>query len=286
MTIPTLLELAEAGAHFGHHRSLVSPKARKFVFDIRSNVALINLEETQKAIETAQKIITDAQKNNQLILFVGTKRSIRNMVKEAANAIGASFITERWYGGTLTNFESIKENIKRMNDLREFLTSEKAAKLSKKERLTFERKLHRYERFLGGVSKLNKMPELIILASASEDNIAIAEANQLNVPVMAITDTDINPTKIDFPIPANDDAPKAIELILNAIISAPTKANSEKVEEASTDEVSKAVEEKIEKKAVTKKSTKKTTAKKTVVKKAPAKKAEKKEVKKASIKKK
>lgn len=284
MAIPTLLELAEAGAHFGHHRSLVSPKARKFVYDIRSNVALINLEQTRDAIENAQKVISSAQKEGQLILFVGTKRSIRNMVKDAANAIGASFICERWYGGTLTNFDSIKENIKRMNDLREFLKGEKAAKLTKKDRLTYERKLHRYERFLGGVAKLNKMPELIILASASEDRIAIEEANQLNVPVMAITDTDINPTRIMYPIPANDDAPKAIELILNAIISAPGKEKAEK-EIAAEVEVKEEVAEEAPKKAE-KKTVKKTVTKKPVKAKATTtKKTEKKEVKKASKKK-
>src|SRR6185369_829166 len=123
--------------------------------------------QTQAAIETAQKVITDYRANNRSILFVGTKRSVRHMVKEVAESIDASYITERWVGGMLTNFSTMKDSIKRMNELEEFLVSPKAAKLSKKDRLGYERRLNRYHRFLKGVANLKAMPELIILASAS-----------------------------------------------------------------------------------------------------------------------
>jgi small subunit ribosomal protein S2 len=272
MAIPTLIELAESGAHFGHHRSLTYPKARTFVYTVKNNVALIDLEQTQNAIEQAQKTISEYRQDGKHVLIVGTKRSLRNLIKEVAENIGASYINERWFGGTLTNFSTIKDSVKRMNDLEAFLASPKAAKESKKERLVNERRLNRYRRFLAGLSGLKEMPNLIILASANEDSVAIAEANQLQIPIMAIMDTDMNPDKIAFPIPANDDAPKAIELILRSITSTPGAKKAEKVEETEVaiEEVSEPVAEVKEVKPA-----KKTAVKKTVVKKAVAEKAEK-----------
>jgi len=263
MAVPTLVELAESGAHFGHHRSLTFPKARTFVFTVKSNVALIDLEQTQKAIEQAQKIITDYQKEGKSILFVGTKRSVRQMVKMVAESVNASYITERWFGGMLTNFGTMQGNIKRMNDLEAFLASPKAARLSKKDRLVQARRLARYHRFLGGISTLKAMPDLIVLASASEDAIAIGEANQLEIPVLAIMDTDMNPDRITYPIPANDDAPRAVELILRAIVSAPSVKAAPKAPEITEEPVSEAEPKKVTKKVVAKKTTTKEVSKTT-----------------------
>lgn len=215
--IPSLLELAEAGAHYGHHRSLTYPKARPFVWTVKNNVSLINLEKTQAAIKEAQKIISEALKDNKTILFVGTKRNVREITQKAAESIGCFYITERWFGGFLTNFSIFAQNLKKMTELKEYLVSDKAAKLEKKERLKLEGKLARYERFLKGIVGLNKEPDLLVIASGSEDKTAVDEANRLGIPIIAITDTDINPDKIFCPIPANDDAPKAVSLILQAI---------------------------------------------------------------------
>lgn len=259
MAVPTLLELAEAGAHFGHHRSLTFPKAKEFVYMIKSNVALINLEQTQEAISAAQSMLAEYRAANKNILFVGTKRSVRNSLKEVAESIGASYITERWFGGTLTNFETILTNIKKMNELEEFLSDDKSGKLTKKERLRHQNQLNRYHRFLGGLKTLKRMPDLIVLASATEDKIAIDEATQLHIPIIAITDTDMNPDRITCPIPANDDAPKAVDLILRSIVEAPTKKATAKTEETVV------VEEKPKK---TVKKAKETVAKKTTAKKA------------------
>lgn len=244
MAVPTLLELAEAGAHFGHHRSLTFPKAKDFVYMIKSNVALINLERTQEAISTAQQMLSDYRAANKSILFVGTKRSVRNSLKEVAESVNASYITERWFGGTLTNFETILGNIKKMNELDEYLISDKSKKLTKKERLRQQSQLNRYHRFLGGLKDVKKMPDLIVLASATEDKIAIDEATQLHIPIIAITDTDMNPDRITCPIPANDDAPKAVDLILHAIVEAPikkTEVKTEKVEKEAAKPVKKTV---------------------------------------------
>lgn len=262
MAVPTLLELAEAGAHFGHHRSLTYPKAKEFVYGIRNNVALINLEKTQEAIEEAQKMIDQYLAENKTILFVGTKRSTRDVVKEVAEKIHAGYITERWFGGTLTNFETILGNIKRMNELEKHLQTETVSKLSKKERLNLQNRLARYHRFLGGMANIKTMPDLIILASASEDKIAIQEADQLGIPVIAISDTDVNPGRISCPIPANDDAPKAVEMIMRTIVEKPSLRTKEKAKETvvgKTDQPATKETKKTAKKTVTsKKEVKKT----------------------------
>ncbi|MEX2012492.1 MAG: 30S ribosomal protein S2, partial [Patescibacteria group bacterium] len=214
---------AEAGAHFGHHRSLTFPKSKVFIYSVQSNVALINLEKTQQALIKAQEVFQDYQAQNKPILFVGTRRAVRAVTKEIAIANNCHYITERWFGGMLTNFTTILENIKRLNEQEEYLAGDKSQRLTKKERLVMTNKLERTKRFLGGVAKLREMPALLILSSASEDKIAIEEANQLGIPVVSITDTDMNPDTITYPIPANDDAPKAVELILRTIVAAPTK---------------------------------------------------------------
>ena len=263
MAIPSLIELAESGAHFGHHKSLTFPKSRAFIYMIKNNVALINLEKTQEALIKAQEVFQANMKENKPVLFVGTRRAVRGVTKEVAESVGCYYITERWFGGMLTNFSTMLDNIKRMNELEEFLAGDESKKLTKKERLLQESKLARSKRFMGGVRKLTSIPELIILASASEDKIAVTEANQLDIPVISIADTDMNPEFITYPIPANDDAPKAVELILNTIISKPVakKATAKKIEEKTQK-----VEKQVAKKGLTKKTVKKVTTKKLVVK--------------------
>lgn len=283
--LPTLIELAESGAHYGHHKSHVYPKAKKFVFGIRKNIALIDLEQTLDRITSAQKAIAEVTSNGGVVLFVGTKRGVREIVQSVAKAYSSPFVTERWLGGFLTNFETLQENIKKMNELDEFLVSEKSQTLSKIDRLRMTSKLNRYHRFLGGVTGLKQRPDLMVMASASADKIALKEATQLNIPVIAICDTDIDPARVSFPIPANDDAQKAVELILNALIALPVKAKAVKEAiiaqenaEAETEAKPKAVAEKTAPKV-------KTAVKKETVKKATKKVAVKKEVKKATPKK-
>lgn len=217
MAMPTLLELVESGAHFGHNRSLTYPKAKNFVFTTKNGISLIDLEKTQAAISMAQELLWQCISDNQTVLFVGTKNSVRTIVQEVAESLNLPYITERWFGGTLTNFETIIGNIKKMNELEAYLQDDKSKTLSKKERLHQESKLAHYHRFLGGLAALKKMPDLIILASASADKVAITEANQIGIPIIAICDTDVNPGRVTVPIPANDDAPKAVRLILQTI---------------------------------------------------------------------
>lgn len=269
MPVPTLLELAESGAHFGHHKSMVYPKAQGYIYSIKNNVALINLEQTQGAITRAQKVISGALASNQTVLFVGTKRSTREATKAVAESVNSPYITERWYGGTLTNFSTMLGNIKKMNEIEAFLNTDAAAKLTKKDRLVKENQFKRLHRFLGGLAKVTKLPDLIVLATASSDTIAIQEANQLGIPVLAITDTDINPAKITYPIPANDDAPRAVELILRSIVEMPNAktqpASEEATEKAETAELAEEKPKKVVKaKAEAKRKAEKKPAKKAV----------------------
>lgn len=221
--LPTLIELAESGAHYGHHRSFVYPKAQRFVFDVRKNIALIDLEKTLQCLTEAQRAIFQCRQDGKTVLFVGTRRGVQEIVKRVAETVGEPYVTERWLGGFLTNFESIHDNIKKMNELNEYLAGDQSSALSKIDRLRASNKLARYHRFLAGVTNLNAKPGLIIMASASEDKIALQEANMQNIPVVAICDTDTNPDKITYPIPANDDAAKAVELILQALVATPVK---------------------------------------------------------------
>lgn len=267
MAVPTLVELAESGAHFGHHKSLTFPKSKVFVYMIKNNVALINLEKTQEALIKAQEVFQTSIKDDKPVLFVGTRRAVRGITKEIAKSVDCHYITERWFGGMLTNFSTMKDSIKRMNELETFLAGDESKGITKKERLLQETKLARSKRFMGGVSKLKVMPELIILASASEDKIAVGEANQLGIPVISITDTDMNPEFITYPIPANDDAPKAVELILNTVISKPITKTKKTIAEKDV-----VKEEKSEKTVTKKASAVKPIVKKTVAKKTSAKK--------------
>lgn len=233
MAMPTLLELAKAGAHFGHRRSLTNPKARGFVFATKNNVSVIDLEATQKQLTAANKVLAEYLAAHRRVLLVGTKRPTRAMVAKIATDHQIPFITERWYGGFLTNFSNFQKQIQRMNEREQFLQSSKAEKLDKKQRLRLQAELDRNHRFLGGVGQLAGLPELLIVAGASEDVIAIQEANRVGVPIIAIVDTDINPETVTYPIPANDDAPKAVELILTALFELPAakpvgKAKAEK----------------------------------------------------------
>jgi small subunit ribosomal protein S2 len=263
MPMPTILELAEAGAHYGHHRSLTYPKAKEFIYMTKNNVSLIDLEQTLHCLSQARQTLADYRANGRPVLFIGTKRSIRSIVKNIAESTGLPYMTERWYGGFLTNFPSFAAELKKMKELEEYLKSEKAGRLEKKERARYQSRLDHYNRFLGGVSNLSAMPELLIIASATEDKIALAEARKLGIPVIAIVDTDVNPDEIDYPIPANDDAPKAIEVILAALVEAPAKPTPSAKAETAAKPATKAV-----KTTSAKSSTKPAKAKRTAAKKA------------------
>ncbi len=217
-TLPTVPELMAAGAHFGHKKHRSHPAARKYVFTIRDRVLVINLEDTARQLEAATVYLAEQAKHSALMLFVGTKRQASEPVKAIAEALEQPYVTQRWLGGTLTNFETIQARLKRMRELETEMESDQFVENhSKKERLMLKRELDRLHRTLGGIKTLTRLPDLLVIVDTNEESNALVEATRMKIPVVAIVDTNANPDSVTMPIVANDDSAKTIQLILNSL---------------------------------------------------------------------
>ena len=213
--------LLESGAHFGHKTSRWHPKMAPYIHSKRQDAHIINLEKTVEALENALPEITKISKNGKKILFVGTKKQMKDIVKEAAEASGMPYMTVRWVGGTLTNVETINRQIKKLKDLeRRMASGELENRYSKLEVQRFQEEIDILNERYGGIKNLTEQPAAIIIVDAVQDKNAIKEANGLNIPVFAITDTNVDPSNIDYVIPCNDDAIKATKLILEYFVEA------------------------------------------------------------------
>lgn len=214
-------ELLEAGAHFGHKTSRWHPKMSEYIHSKRQDVHIINLEKTVDGIEAALPAITKVIKDGKKILFVGTKKQLKNLVKEAAESVDMPYVTERWIGGTLTNVETINRQIKKLKDLERRLASgELEARYSKLEVQRFQEEIATLNTRYGGIKDMTEQPAVVIITDACEDKNAIREAESLNIPVVAICDTNVDPTGVSYVIPANDDSTKAEKLILSYFVEA------------------------------------------------------------------
>jgi small subunit ribosomal protein S2 len=213
--------LLEAGAHFGHKTSRWHPKMAPYIHSKRQDAHIINLEKTVEALETALPKITDITKNGKKILFVGTKKQLNDAVKEVAESVNMPYVTVRWVGGTLTNVETINRQIKKLKDLeRKMASGELENRYSKLEIQRFQEEIDLLNERYGGIKEMTEQPAAIIVTDAIEDKNAIKEANVLGIPVFAITDTNVDPTKINYVIPCNDDSIKAVKLVLGYIVEA------------------------------------------------------------------
>ncbi|MBO7718210.1 30S ribosomal protein S2 [Candidatus Saccharibacteria bacterium] len=213
--------LLESGAHFGHKTSRWHPKMAPYIHSKRQDAHIINLEKTVESLEKALPEITKISKNGKKILFVGTKKQMKDIVKEAAEASEMPYMTVRWVGGTLTNVETINRQIKKLKDLeRRMASGELENRYSKLEVQRFQEEIDTLNERYGGIKDLTEQPAAIIVVDALEDKNAIKEANGLNIPVFAITDTNVDPSNIDYVIPCNDDAIKATKLILDYFVEA------------------------------------------------------------------
>lgn len=216
--------LIEAGAHFGHQSEKWNPKMLPYIYGERNNVHVINLDLTVKLWEKARKYVVDRVSRGGEILFVGTKQQAREIVAEEARRCGAFYVTSRWLGGTLSNFQTIKNSIDRMRKLEELLakSAEEGSQviLKKKERLTISRQLEKLEANLGGIRGMKRPPDLIFVIDINKENIAVAEARRLHIPVVAMVDTNTDPNRVQYPIPSNDDATRTIKLITAAMADA------------------------------------------------------------------
>lgn len=215
--MPTLTDLLEAGAHFGHKKEKSFPRAKQFTYTIRDNIYVINLEKTleqlKKAIEYLQKEINSGK----TILFVGTKPQAKQVVKKIATNLNMPYMVERWPGGMLTNFETIRRSLKTLTDLEEQIKSEDFLLFTKKERKRIEEKQAKLNLIFEGIKDLKKLPDVLFIVDTVRENIAVREAKTLNIPLVGICDTNANPDLIDIPIPANDDSENSIKLILGKI---------------------------------------------------------------------
>ena len=237
MSLPTftMRQLLEAGVHFGHHTRRWNPKMAPYIFGKRNNIHIINLEKTVPMLHEALEAVHSIAKNGGKFLFVGTKRSASDLIAQAAINCGQYYVNHRWLGGMLTNWETVSKSIKKLKDLEERISSGEINNLTKKERLNIERQKDKLDLTLGGIKNINGIPDALFIIDINKEAIAVLEANNLNIPVFAICDTNTNPSGVDFPIPGNDDALRAISLYCDLIAASVLKGLESNLEESGVD---------------------------------------------------
>lgn len=228
MPIVTYQELLDAGVHFGHLKRKWNPKMAPYIFMERNGIHIIDLNKTIAKIDEASAALKQIAKSGKKILFVATKKQAKEIVAEAASSVNMPYITERWPGGMLTNFSTQRKSIKKIGLYDKMATDGTFNNMSKKERLMIARQKAKLERLLGSITDLNRIPAAIFIVDTMKEHIAVKEARKLNIPTIAVCDTNSDPTEIDFPIPANDDATNSISLVMNVMISAVKEGLSER----------------------------------------------------------
>jgi small subunit ribosomal protein S2 len=245
----TVKDLLESGVHFGHQTRRWNPKMKKFIFTAKNGIYIIDLNKTLLSINRARQKVREVIESGGKMLLVGTKKQAKDVVKTQAQRAGQFYIVERWLGGMLTNFMTIKRNIKRLKDIERMRENGFLEKATKKEAIKLEKEAARLAKFLAGIKEMYSLPSLLFVVDAKKERIAVAEANRLKIPVIGIIDTNTDPTPIDYPIAANDDAIKSISIITRAIASevVDTQARvsaAEMAKEAEGDEINVAGREK------------------------------------------
>ncbi|MEZ4955321.1 MAG: 30S ribosomal protein S2 [Saprospiraceae bacterium] len=220
MAKPTYQELLDAGVHFGHMRKKWNPKMAPYIFMERKGIHIIDLNRTSEALERAANAMRAVAKSGRKILFVATKKQARDIVAQAAESVNMPYVTERWLGGMMTNFSTIKRSVKKMQSIERMLTDGTATNMTKKERLTLERERLKLQKVLGGIEHLMRLPAAVFVVDIMHEHLAIAEATRLGIRTFAMVDTNSDPKKVDFPIPSNDDASKSIGVITNYLVEA------------------------------------------------------------------
>jgi small subunit ribosomal protein S2 len=217
MSQPQLQELLEAGVHFGHQTRRWNPKMRRFIFAERSGIYIIDLQKTLRQIVKAQELIRGVVAKGENVLFVCTKKQLKGVIQLEAASCGAFYVTERWLGGTLTNFTTIKKQIRRLRELEQGATEGDFENYTKKEKLLFSREREKLSRNLEGIKMMSRLPGALFVIDAKKEKIAVSEARKLGIPVVAIVDTNADPDVITVPIPGNDDAIRSVSLISTAL---------------------------------------------------------------------
>ena len=225
----TMRQMLEAGVHFGHQTRYWNPKMAPFIFGDRNKIHIVNLEKSLPMYEEATKFVRKMASNKGNILFVGTKRQAREIIKEEAARAGAPYVDYRWLGGMLTNFKTVKQSIKRLKDMEAMMEDGSMERLSKKEALGFKREMIKLERSLGGIKDMGGLPDAMFVIDVGYESGAITEANKLGIPVIGIVDTNNSPAGVDYVIPGNDDSSKAIRLYAQGMADAILEGRSQVV---------------------------------------------------------
>ncbi len=231
VAVISMKQLLEAGVHFGHQTRRWNPKMDRYIFTERNGIYIIDLQKTVKKVEEAYNFVREIAQDGGKVLFVGTKKQAQDSVKEEAARCGGYFINQRWLGGTLTNFETIQKRISRLKQLEKMQEDGTFDVLPKKEVIILKKEMDRLEKFLGGIKDMKKIPDALFVIDPRKERIAIAEARKLNIPIVAIVDTNCDPDEVDYVIPGNDDAIRAVKLLTAKMADAVIEANAGSIEE-------------------------------------------------------
>jgi len=227
MASPSLEQLLAAGVHFGHQTRRWNPKMRRFIFAERNGIHIIDLQKTLRQIELAQKLVREVVLRGENVLFVCTKRQLAAIVRDEATRCGGMFVTERWLGGMLTNYQTVKKQVKKLKELEAGSEDGSLANYTKKEQLLMSRQREKLSKYLSGIKTMNRLPGLLFIIDSKKERIAVSEANKLGVPIVAIVDTNADPDLITVPIAGNDDAIRSVELIAKVIADTIDEARRE-----------------------------------------------------------
>ena len=220
MAVVAMKQLLEAGVHFGHQTRRWDPKMAEYIFQARNGIHIIDLQKTSKKLDEAYAFVKEQAEEGKTVLFVGTKKQAQECMKEAALKCGMFYVDQRWLGGMLTNFDTIQKRIQRLKDLEAMEQDGTFDVLPKKEVILLKKEMEKLERNLGGIKEMNELPGVIFLVDPKKERIAILEAKKLGIPVVGLVDTNCNPEELDYPIPGNDDAIRAVKLIADVMANA------------------------------------------------------------------
>ncbi|HLR61836.1 MAG TPA: 30S ribosomal protein S2 [Lentibacillus sp.] len=237
MSVISMKQLLEAGVHFGHQTRRWNPKMKKYIFTERNGIYIIDLQKTVKKVDEAYNYVKDIAANGGSVLFVGTKKQAQDSVRDEATRSGMFYVNQRWLGGTLTNFQTIRKRINRLKDIEQMEEDGTFDVLPKKEVVGLMKEKDRLVKFLGGIKEMNKLPDAMFVIDPRKERIAIAEAHKLNIPIIAMVDTNCDPDEVDYVIPANDDAIRAVKLLTSKMADAILEVKQgEETEEVQTEE--------------------------------------------------
>ncbi len=225
MSVISMKQLLEAGVHFGHQTRRWNPKMSEYIYTERNGIYIINLQKTVKKIVEAYDFIKEVAESGESILFVGTKKQAQDSIKEEAERVGMYYVNARWLGGMLTNFKTIQKRIERLNQLKKMEEDGTFDLLTKKEATKLKLEIEKLEKYLGGIKDMKKLPGALFVVDPRKEKIAVAEAHKLGIPVVAIVDTNCDPDEVDYVIPGNDDAIRAVKLIASTMANAIIEGN-------------------------------------------------------------